>query len=330
MPLKVYVPNRQVRVPLPELRSQLPPTVEIVEGDEPPAGADYEVLIAAIPTPAMLQASPNLRAVITPFAGTPKETIEMLREYPQISLHSLHYNVNPTAEMAIGLLIAASKFMVSMDQALRKGDWRGRFSNTPALILDKRRVTIVGYGRIGRRIGAICHALGMHIVGVRRHVQAGDANIDEEDGVAIYPPSTLHDLLPRTDVLMLATPRTPETEGMIGAAELALLPDHAILVNVGRAHVVDEEALYVALRDRAILAAGLDVWYQYPTDEASRANTHPSRFPFHELENVVMSPHRGGWLNAAEGDRIAELARFLIAADEGLPIPSPVDKELGY
>lgn len=327
MSLKVYVANRQVRIPLEELRAQLPPTVKLLDGDTPPS-ADYDVIVAAFPSREMLEQSASVRAVITPFAGTPKETIELLRDYPHISLHSLHYNVNTTAEMAIGLMIAAARSMLPLDRALRNNDWRSRYADAPALILDKRLVTIVGYGRIGKRIGQVCTALGMRVQGIRRHIN-GDTPVIE-DGVPVYPPASLHDLLPHTDVLMVAAPHTPETEGLIGAAELARLPSHAILVNIGRGHVVDEAALYTALRDGTIMAAGLDVWYRYPNSEAERANTPPSDYPFHELDNVVMSPHRGGWLNAAEGDRIAELARFLIVAASGEAIPSPVDKELGY
>lgn len=334
MTLKVYIPNRQVRMPLDELAARLPPSVQLIDSDELPQPADFEVLVAGFPNRDLIEASPRLRAVITPFAGTPKETIEMLRDYPHISLHSIHYNVNPTAEMAVGLMLAAAKFMIPMDRELRRHDWRARYSQTPALILDGSTVTIVGYGRIGRRIGQVCRALGMRVVGIRRHAAeaAGmaDNGVTPTDDTPIYPPAALHELLPTTDVLMVAAPLTVETEGMIGADELAKLPRHAILVNVGRARVVDEAALYHALHARTILAAGLDVWYHYPTNDAERAHTAPSAFPFETLDNVVMSPHRGGWISAAEGNRITELAALLIAADEGRPIPSPVDKELGY
>lgn len=334
MPLKVYIPNRRVRIPLDELAARLPHHVQLIDGDEPPQPADFEILVDGFPNRALIEASPKLRAVITPFAGTPKETTEMLRDYPHISLHSIHYNVNPTAEMAVGLMIAAAKFMIPMDRDLRRHDWRARYSHTPALILDGATVTIVGYGRIGQRIGQICRALGMRVIGIRRHAGApgaGSANgTGAPDPTPVYAPAALHDLLPTTDVLMIAAPLTAETEGMIAAAELALLPRHAVLVNVGRAHVVDEAALYHALRDRTILAAGLDVWYRYPTNDAERANTAPSAYPFHTLDNVVMSPHRGGWISAAEGNRVTELAALLTAAAEGRPIPSQVDKDLGY
>ena len=93
---------------------------------------------------------------------------------------------------------------------------------------------------------------------------------------------------------------------------------------------MDEEALYLALRDGVIRAAGIDVWYTYPQEEADRTHTMPSDFPFHELDNVVMSPHRAGYLSAAEADRMSHLAVLLNAAARDEPMPSRVNKELGY
>jgi phosphoglycerate dehydrogenase-like enzyme len=329
MTLKVFVFTRNSTLSIAELRRLVPSNIEIVEGEDVPANPDFEILVHGYPSREQIEASPNLRAVIAPFAGAPKETIDLLQGYPHISLHSIHFNVIPTAELAIGLMLAAAKFIVPMDRELRHNDWRSRYGKTPTTILHGKCIIILGYGRIGQHIGAVCHALGMTVSGVRRH--AGEDKAAAHDPIAtIYPPSALHELLPRSDVLVISLPLTAETKGMIGARELALLPADAVLVNVGRGPVVDEEALYQALADKTLLAAGLDVWYDYPESEEERANTPPSRFPFHTLDNVVMSPHRGGWLSAAEGNRVVELAKLLTAAAEGHAIPSAVDKELGY
>jgi phosphoglycerate dehydrogenase-like enzyme len=196
--------------------------------------------------------------------------------------------------------------------------------------LHGRTATILGYGRIGQRVGRVCHALDMHVIGIRRHAAEPDPERILDDYVELHPPADLRELLPRTDVLVVSVPLTQETEGLIGAAELAQLPREAVIVNVGRGRVIDEAALYHALRDRTILAAGLDVWYHYPMRDEDRGHTAPSRYPFHELNNVVMSPHRGGWITAAEESRVTELASLLRAAAEGRPIPSAVDKVLGY
>jgi phosphoglycerate dehydrogenase-like enzyme len=136
--------------------------------------------------------------------------------------------------------------------------------------------------------------------------------------------------LPQANILVVALPLTPETRGLIGAAELALLRSPALLVNVGRGPIVDEAALYEALRSGRLHAAGLDVWYNYPTDTASRARTPPSQFPFHELKNVVMTPHYIA--NNSENDQrfVAELATMLNTAARGEPLPNRVDVWAGY
>jgi phosphoglycerate dehydrogenase-like enzyme len=140
----------------------------------------------------------------------------------------------------------------------------------------------------------------------------------------------LKDLLPRAEILILALPLTPDTEGLISKKELDLLPSNAILINISRAVIVDQEALYIALKEKRIYGAGLDVWYNYPRTVEDRSKTSPASYPFHELDNVVMSPHRGGKVDATETMRVEGVAELLNAAAAGKPIPNPVDLKSGY
>ena len=194
-------------------------------------------------------------------------------------------------------------------------------------MLPGKTAVILGYGAIGRRIAPVCQALGMRVVGVRRNEPS--APVDSL-GVEVKSWTQLAAVLPRADVLICVLPQTPETTGLIGVRELDLLPRHAIVVNVGRGRTIDEEALYHALRDRRIRAAGIDVWYQYPHSDEERSHTFPSQFPFQELDNVVMTPHRGGWLADFEHLRVEALAAMLAEAAAGRPMPNLVDKVLGY
>ena len=125
---------------------------------------------------------------------------------------------------------------------------------------------------------------------------------------------------------------THETEGLIGEHELSLLHNRAILVNVGRGKIVDEKALYEALRDHKIHSAALDVWYNYPKNDAMRSMTFPANYPFHQLDNVILSPHHSAAAIDKEHDRARarELARMLNIAAAGQPMPSMVDQALGY
>ena len=104
---------------------------------------------------------------------------------------------------------------------------------------------------------------------------------------------------------------------------------HVFVVNTGRGPIVDEPALFDVLR-AGRLRAGLDVWYRYPEDEAARVGTPPAALPFYELDNVVMSPHRGGLCAEAERLRAVSLAEMLNAGARGEPMPGRVDLDAGY
>lgn len=285
-----------------------------------------QILIAGRPTREQLEGCENLETLIIPFAGVPPETRQLLREFPHIAVHNLHFNAAATAEVAMALLLAAAKLIIPMDRSLRNHDWTPRYQPNPAILLEGKTALVLGYGEIGRRVGRMCRAMGMCVVAVRRHKEVGE--LDEE--IDVRSVKDLKTLLPSGEVLIICVPLTPETEGLIDHEALSLLPQDAILVNVSRGPVIHEEALYRALHEGKIYAAGLDVWYNYPNDEGSRTYTPPSKFPFHTLDNVVLSPHRAGGARHLEFRRMEALAQVLNIASSKLPIPNRVDIILGY
>jgi phosphoglycerate dehydrogenase-like enzyme len=326
MALSVYYPDPPQGEPLQLLQRSLHESVAIHFDSDLPSPAEYQILVAGRPTREQIMASPRLLTLIIPWAGLPLVTRDLMREHPQIAVHNLHHNAPETAEMALALLLAAAKRIVPIDQRLRKGDWSPRYEPSRTQLLMGRTALILGYGEIGRRVAGMCLGLGMRVMAIRR--QEGRVGGSEE--VAVHPPEALHSLLPETDALIVCLPLTEATEGWIGKAELDLLPEEALLVNVGRGLIVDEGALYEALTNGSLGAAGLDVWYQYPADEAARRQTMPSAFAFHELENVVLSPHRAGSSTASQLRRMEALAEVLNAAAMGHPLPNRVDIPMGY
>lgn len=294
---------------------------------------NFEILIEGRINIAHMQLSRRLRLVIVPFAGVPEKTISILSRYPNIAVHNLHHNAADTAEMAIALLMAAAKLIVPIDAKLRRDDWTPRYEPSRSVLLNGKTAVILGLGSIGTRVAHACKALGMDVIGVNR---SGEANSD----FATVPLAQLDVVVPRAQVLVVAAPLTEETRGIITAQRLAALPKGAILVNIARAEIVEEEALYNALRGCHLHSAGLDVWYQYPSSTAgvpgyfsmpeSASSTPPAHFPFGELENVVLSPHRGGNSMENESNRVAHLAALLEAAAVGREIPNRVDLTRGY
>jgi phosphoglycerate dehydrogenase-like enzyme len=306
------------------LREHLHPDIQLTIGDPPPQPADFDILVHGFPEREDILASPKLRALVVPWAGVPQETLDLMQAFPNISIHSLHYNSGPTAEMAMALLLAAAKRIVPFDRNFRRHSWASPFQDAHGVLLEGKTALILGYGRVGRRVASICRALGMHVIATRRHPEP--APPDE-----IYGPEALSALLPQANALILCVPHTPQTAGMIGEKELDLLLPDTVLVNVARGPIVQEEVLYRALKTRKLLAAGLDVWYRYPTqaERESGAAVPPSSFPFHELDNVVMSPHRAGWSEETEIFRSIHLAALLNTAACGKPLPDRIDPILG-
>ncbi len=152
MSLHVHLLNIHSSIGTQPLLAQLDPSIHITEGPELVDPKSIDVLVGGFPQAEHLAACTNLRALIVPFAGVPAETQQMLQEHPNVSLHNLHYNAVPTAEMALALLMAAAKLIVPMDRDLRAGDWSSRYIVTDATILDRKTALILGYGQIGRRI----------------------------------------------------------------------------------------------------------------------------------------------------------------------------------
>ena len=313
---------------LSHLRSELHPDIVLTASPDPPTPADYQILVAGRPQREHITASPNLQALVIPWAGLPEPTRWLMLDFPHIAVHNLHHNALPVAEHAVALLLAAMKSIVPMDRSLRAHDWSPRYQRKPSLLVSGKRALILGFGAIGHHVAALCRGLGMEVTAVQRHAE--QPGTDTPDDVEIATPDELHQHLPGTEALFVCLPHTPETTGIIGAEELALLPAGAVLINIARGPIVDEAALYGALSEGRLYAAGLDVWYNYPADAEARRHTPPADHPFHELENVVMSPHRAGHTEETEGLRMEHLAELLNAAARGQPMPNRVDLQDGY
>jgi phosphoglycerate dehydrogenase-like enzyme len=323
--IEVYFPRPANSPAIQDLQAQLDGAIRLTGGAEIPNPAEYHILIAGRPTKEQLEASPNLETLVIPWAGLPVETAALMPDYPHIAIHNIHHNAVTTAETALTLMMAATKCLIPIERTFRQHDWRPRYDPNPALVLDGKTALILGYGSVGQHVGKMCGGLGMEILAVRK-----DPSLPVEIPAEVHPPEALDQLLPRANVLFVTLPLTAETEGLIGEREINLLPPKAVIVNVGRALVIDQAALYYALREGRLHSAGLDVWYNYPPDEAARANTPPADFPFNELDNVVLSPHRGGGSDEIEARRIRYLAELLNLAAAGKPLPNRVDLVKGY
>ena len=208
------------------------------------------------------------------------------------------------AEYVIGAMLAVTRTFCRIDADLRRGRWDSVWSGAPVPLwpeLAGKTLGIIGYGRIGQAVARRALAFDMDVLAIRRDTSRPDPH----RLAFLRGPAALDEVLGRADYLAITLALTPDTRGLIGAPQLARLRPTAVLVNVARGEVVDEDALYDALNRRVIAGAALDVWYRYPAGEAP---THPGHRPFHELPNVLMTPHVSGWTEGMMDARAGVIA----------------------
>jgi phosphoglycerate dehydrogenase-like enzyme len=222
-------------------------------------------------------------------------------------------HATPLAEFAV----LGALYFVKGVPALNRWKAAHHWESSTTLRLAGRRVLVVGVGGIGRAVAGAFAALGAEVTGLSRR-----AREQLPPGISrMIERSELRDALSRTDVVVIACPLTEQTRGLLGAAELAALPAHAIVVNVGRGPVIDETALAAALAEGRLAGACLDVFVEEPL---------PAGSPLWEMDNVIVSPHSASTLadeNAALVDLFLDnLGRYL----DGRPRRNVYDAAAGY
>jgi phosphoglycerate dehydrogenase-like enzyme len=237
----------------------------------------------------------------------------------------------PMAETVMGMILHFARGLDVAVRAQADGVWAAhRFEEEPGVAREIAGATvgIVGLGGIGREVAWRARALGMQVVAVRRRGMGAGASAgasasvgDEWETAVLRGADALRTLLAGSDYVVVAVPSTRETRGMIGAAELAALRPGAVLINVARGDIVDEDALVEALRGGRLRGAALDVFRTEPLPPESALWTLP---------NVLITPHVSGTTDrfwARETELITEnVARYL----GGRALRNIVDKRVGY
>lgn len=272
----------------------------------------------------LLNRAPVLQWIFVPFTGVNRLPLKecALRG---IGISNNHGNARYTAERGFALALALLGRVVAFDQGLRRAYWhRNESLEQPFILWDSlfnKKIGILGTGAIGSWIARLAAPFGGRVTGFRRSLSTRPP----EGFVRIS--NDLRDTLHEADLVFNTLPLTGETRGMIGAGELELLTG-SYLVNISRAEIVREEPLYRALKDGRLRGAALDVWYRYPAPFA--AETMPSEFPFHELDNVLLSPHAGSHTAEGKAGQLEAMLENLKALlQNGKPL-NVVDPAQGY
>ncbi len=276
--------------------------------------ADAEALVWTSPRGAgdlqvLLASAPSIRWVQLPWAGVEDfAAVGVFADHSRLWTCGKGVYAEPVAEHALAMALAGLR---SLPDRVRASSW----GKQAGVSLYDGRATILGGGGITESLVALLRPMRTEVTVVRR--SAGSM-----DGVArVVSPDRLHETLSGADVVFLALALTPETEGIFGAPELALLEPHAWLVNVARGRHVDTDALVESLRSGAIGGAGLDVTEPEPL---------PEGHPLWDLANVIITPHTANTQEMARpllAARITENVRRFAAGED---LVGSIDSQLGY
>jgi phosphoglycerate dehydrogenase-like enzyme len=280
------------------------------------AFAEAEILVS-VDFDTSLPPAPSLRLIHIPAAGLDAVDLAAVPEGCRVCNAFEH-------EIGISEYVMAAMLHYVVDLAGRSERFKaGSWAESPRLAaplrpeLARRTVGTIGYGHIGRAIARRARACGMRVMAVTRTRREVEPAPDW-----LGAPQDLPALLEAADFVVVACPLSEATRGLIGAAQLRRMKPDAVLINVARGPIVDEDALYEALAQHRIGGAVLDTWYHYP--EPGEAAVRPSRHPFHELDNVIMTPHCSGWTEGLMERRFAVIADNIERLRDGRPLLNQV------
>jgi phosphoglycerate dehydrogenase-like enzyme len=250
-----------------------------------------------------LRAATHLRLLHLPGAGT--DAVDFAKLPAGVTVCNCFEHEIGIAEFVLGAMLEWMIDIRAMDRRLRQGNWTGSYLCGPVHgELFGKTIGIVGFGRIGREVARRAQAFGMRILACTRS-PSSDALAERIEGM-----DRLHAMLKESDFVVITAPLNESTRGLFDAAALSAMRDSALLINVSRGPLIDEAALYAALREQRIGGAVIDVWYGYP-EQGRMDGARPSTQPFENLNNIVMTPHASAWTDGLHPRRNRAIAANL-------------------
>jgi phosphoglycerate dehydrogenase-like enzyme len=226
----------------------------------------------------------------------------------------------PVAEYIFSAILEHALGYAALRRAFDGERWAASYAaRRPHGEVHGKTLGLIGYGHIGRELARRARAFGMQV-----HAISHSGHAPEADWAGRA--DQLRAMLPRVDFLVIACPLTNATRGMLGAAEFELIKSGAVLINIGRAQVADEEALFRALESGRLAGATLDVWYEYPAQ--GRDDVQPARFPFWSLPSVHCTAHSCAWTDALFARRYAVIADNLSRLYHSLPLRNTISGDI--
>ena len=302
------------------IKDRLPAHLEVEILDDPidrarllHAAADAEILVSNH-WHADYPPAPRVRLVQSVATGV--ELIELAALPAGVAVCNAFGHESAIAEYVVMVMLAWRHRLLQISGEFRENaSWRTSWVHGGAPHGEVRGSTlgIVGYGRVGREVARRAAPFGCRILAVNRTPREPEPGVED-----VLPLGALDRMLPECDTVALCTALGAETTGLFDARRLSLMKSSAFLINIARGQIVDEDAIYSALRDRTIGGAAIDVWWQYPT--AAEPERRGSRHPFHKLPNVIATPHNSGWTDGMVERRWNEIANNINRFVRGAPV----------
>lgn len=306
--------NLRLREALTEALSETA-TLQFCDPKAPDARAlaEAELVVTARLEPALRAQLPRLKVVQITSAGVDGKLYpELFAEGVQVVTGS-DVHASACAEHVLALMLAVARRIGESVRAQGQRHWG---IPTPAFQLEGKTVGIVGAGQIGQGIATRCKAFGMTTIGLRRNPELPAEGFD-----IVLPHLQYHELILRSNMVVLALPLTPSTRWFFGEDEIEIIQKGSYLFNIGRGGLIDERYVWKALKNRWLAGAGLDVFEDEPLPENS---------PWWQLDNVVLTPHIGGQTDTLEVRLAALVAEQVRRFQAGEPLKNVVSQEFGY
>jgi phosphoglycerate dehydrogenase-like enzyme len=225
------------------------------------------------------------------------------------------------------LLLAAAKHIIIGDREFRSGDWNmGWGGPLPNIEIRNKTCLLLGFGNIGTAIAERLKGFGVKIIAATRTGANSRTDLVEE----IVSIDNVESIVGKADFVILSLPLTQQSRGLVDKGFLDKMKSTALLVNISRGPIIVETDLFDALKEQRIGGAALDVWWEYPQKHRGSDKFPSELFPFHELTNVVLSPHRAAYSENIMHDQIRFVGENILRFIRGETPHNIVDMSLGY
>lgn len=285
------------------------------------SGAD--ILLGPYVTKKIVETAGDLKLIQVPWTGMDTFDFSSVQGIT-VPICNTHSNADSVAEIGVAIVLDLLKKVSYHDRKMRAGNWNRdqKPLNLKSKMLNKQTVCVLGFGNIGSRIGKLIAAFGAKVIAVDGKAKAGEIASE------VYRNEDIKEAIAKADVVICTLPLTDSTRGFINDEMFSAMKDGVVFVNMSRAAVVDEDAAWDALQSGKIGAFGSDVWWNAP--KRGESQSYPSaKHEFWTLDNVVMSPHRAGFIE----DSLPHLdgaIENIIALAKGQKLTGIVDTSKGF